>query len=162
MDIEIRQVDERDREALATVETLFRDYAAQVDAPECFAAFEAEVSALPGAYAPPGGRLFLAVRDGDAVGVVALRGLDAGRAEIKRLYVVEDAAGQGIGGALLDHCLNAARSLGYERVLLDTLADRMSDAVRLYRRRGFAEIEPYLAEPTPGATCFALTFDRGS
>src|SRR5262245_13027900 len=59
--------------------------------------FEAELAGLPGKYAPPKGRLLLAIRDGEAAGCVALRDLGDGIAEMKRMFLPDCFRGQGIG-----------------------------------------------------------------
>lgn len=135
------------------IRMLFREYVQSANAPACFAGFEAELAALPGAYAPPGGCLLLA---GEAEGCVGLRRLDSRDAEIKRLYVRAAHRGKGLGAALARAAIESARRSGAQRVVLDTLP-AMVEAQALYRRLGFRETAPYLAEPTPGALCFALS-----
>ena len=79
---------------LDDVRILFGEYAGLVAEALCFQNFDQELEALPGAYAPPGGVLLIA-RDGDtAAGCVALRRLDAGTGEMKRMYVRETLPGQ--------------------------------------------------------------------
>jgi GNAT superfamily N-acetyltransferase len=118
----------------------------------CFQGFDAELNSLPGAYGPPRGALLLA----PGQGCVALRALDAGTAEMKRLYVVPGARGSGLGRALAEAAVSQARELGFSRVVLDTIADRMELAVALYRSMGFRPIPPYLPNPTEGALCLEL------
>ena len=74
---------------------------------------------------------------------------------MKRLYVRRAYRGRGTGRALIEAALGAARNAGYARVVLDSLPG-MRQALALYRALGFCEIPPYLAEPTPGGTCFEL------
>src|SRR4029077_8108376 len=59
--------------------------------------FEEEMANLPGDYAPPAGRLMLALYEGEAAGCVAIRKMDAEKCEIKRLYVPPEYRGNGIG-----------------------------------------------------------------
>jgi len=135
--------------------TLFREYAGLVAEALCFQNFDAELAALPGEYAPPGGVLLIA-RDGvAAAGCVALRRVDAGTGELKRMYVRERHRGSGLGRRLALEAIAAARQLGYGRIVLDTLP-KLAPAIALYRDLGFREIGPYLASPTPGALCFEL------
>ena len=140
---------------IADARTLFGEYAALVAEALCFQNFDAELAALPGEYAPPGGVLLIA-RDGDApAGCVALRRLDAGTGEMKRMYVREAYRGGGLGRRLAVAIIEEARKRGNVRVLLDTLP-KLAPAIALYRDLGFREIAPYLASPTPGALCFEL------
>jgi putative acetyltransferase len=140
---------------LAAVRELFAEYAAGVAEPVCFAGFERELAGLPGDYAPPAGRLLLALDGGHAAGCVGLRRLDASSAEIKRLYIRSTYRGSGLGRRLAEAAVDAARASGYTRVMLDTLP-RMQEALALYRSMGFVETAAYLVEPTPGARCFEL------
>src|SRR3981081_1045288 len=117
---------------IAAVGALFAEYARAVDAPCCFAGLEREVAALPGEYAPPAGRLFLALDALSSAGCVALRPLDADTAEIKRLYVRPAYRGQGAGRALAEAAIAAARRTGRRRVGLATLPS-MGGRSALYR-----------------------------
>ena len=142
---------------IAEVRTLFSEYAGLVAEALCFQNFDAELAALPGEYAPPGGVLLMA-RDGAApAGCVALRRVDSASGEIKRMYVREPYRGSGLGRRLALAVIEEARTRGYTRVLLDTLP-KLTAAIALYRDLGFREIAPYLAAPTPGAICFELRF----
>jgi len=109
-------------------------------------AFEAELASLPGKYAPPGGRLLLATLDGRAAGCVALRPIDAGACEMKRMFVRTDLHGKGVGRALGRAIIDEARAGGYRRMYLDTSV-RQQEALTLYRSFGFREIEPYYDVP---------------
>jgi GNAT superfamily N-acetyltransferase len=100
------------------------------------------------AYQPPSGRLLLAVCSGCPVGVGALRQLPDGAAEIKRMYVAQEARSLHIGSRLLDRLIDLAAQAGADVVRLDT-ARFMSDAQRLYRSRGFVERPPYEGTEIP-------------
>ncbi|MBL8519576.1 MAG: GNAT family N-acetyltransferase [Betaproteobacteria bacterium] len=115
---------------------LFREYAATLETNVCLAGFEQELKTLPQMYGAPDGCLLLAVDVGGAVGCIGVRRFDATRAEMKRLYVRPAARGHGAGRALARAALDAARSLGYRAMVLDTLPD-MQAAQALYRDLGF-------------------------
>ena len=130
--------------------SLFLEYAAWLQEDLCFQGFEQELATLPGKYAPPDGRLFLACCDGKPIGCVAVRRFDAESGELKRLYVQPDHRGHGVARALGAAAIEAARAIGYRRVVLDTL-DRMTAARALYAAAGFREISAYYPNPIPGA-----------
>ena len=140
---------------MKTVAELFREYREAVAAEQCFDAFDAEVHNLPGEYAPPGGRLWLATWDDDAVGCVALRPHDVAVAEMKRLYVRPAVQGRGVGQRLVEHLLQAAPAAGYKRVRLDTLPTMVA-AQHLYRRLGFSPVERYNNCPGPDTSYFEI------
>jgi len=140
---------------LEDIRVLFGEYSALVAEALCFQNFDQELEALPGKYAPPDGALLIA-RDGNAAaGCVALRRLDDGSGEMKRMYVREAYRGSGLGRRLAVAIIEEARKRNYSRVVLDTLP-KLAPAIALYRDLGFRETGPYLACPTPGAICFEL------
>jgi putative acetyltransferase len=135
---------------LPTARALFEEYAAGLGVDLCFQGFAEELAGLPGRYAPPGGGLWLAEEGGAAAGCVALRALGGGTCEMKRLYVRPAFRGRGLGRLLAEHVLSAAVALGHRRIVLDTLPS-MGRAIELYRSLGFTAVEPYCANPVPGA-----------
>jgi putative acetyltransferase len=90
----------------------------------------------------PNVKLFVARRDGKAVGCGALVLGDHGRAELKRMFVDGSVRGQGIGMALLRALEEAAAQNGVTRVQLETGIDNR-DALTLYRRHGYHERGPF-------------------
>jgi putative acetyltransferase len=148
-------------EHLADVRTLFQEYADAIQTDLCFQGFQRELAELPGAYAPPAGRLLLAKDKGAPAGCVALRPLDAETCEMKRLYVRPAFRGSGVGRRLAVAVTQAAREIGYRRMRLDTLAS-MTAAIALYRSLGFQDALPYRYNPLPGATFLELDLRRAS
>jgi len=136
-------------EDVETARTLFREYEKGLGISLCFQNFTEEVATLPGAYAPPDGRLLLAFVGTDVAGCVALRKIGDGIAEMKRLYVRPAHRGTGLGRTLAEAVLDEARALGYRAVRLDTLAT-MKEAQALYLSMGFTDIPPYNEHPIEG------------
>jgi GNAT superfamily N-acetyltransferase len=109
-------------------------------------AFEAELAALPGKFAPPSGRLLLAHYDDVPAGIVALRDLGDQICEMKSMFVESQFHGKGIGRALAEALIEQARTIGYTKMRLDT-GPRQTTAQTLYRRLGFQTIEQYYVLP---------------
>jgi ribosomal protein S18 acetylase RimI-like enzyme len=137
------------------VRPLFAEYAASLSFDLSFQGFDDELAGLPGDYAPPTGALLLARVDGEPAGCVALRALDGGTGELKRLFVRPAHRGLGLGRKLVEQALDAAADLGYDAIRLDTTPE-MRAAHQLYRTLGFREIEPYRENPVAGARYLEL------
>jgi putative acetyltransferase len=157
-------------EDIALARALFVEYAQWLKVDLCFQGFDRELATLPGAYAPPQGRLLLAGAAGRAFGCIALRPLGAfagsgdvpsaapgasSIGEVKRLYVQPAHRSGGWGRRLAEALIADARSIGYAELKLDTL-DWMDDARRLYARLGFRECAAYYDNPLPGAVYMSL------
>jgi carbonic anhydrase len=133
------------------VRSLFREYAGSLGVDLSFQGFEEELAALPTGY----DAVLVAHLDGEPAGCVGVRALDLTTCELKRLYVRSAARGTGLGRALALRAIEHARTLGYERMRLDTLPT-MAVARSLYRELGFVEIEPYRHNPIAGTSFMEL------
>lgn len=140
---------------LDIIRKLFLEYAAHIGIDLCFQGFEAELTTLPGPYAPPGGRLLLALEDDKPAGCIAMRPSNGDACEMKRLYVRPEFTGQGLGRRLAEKVIETARAVGYRRMRLDTLSS-MTTAIALYRSLGFRDIPPYYDNPVRGALFLEL------
>jgi putative acetyltransferase len=141
---------------IAQARKLFLEYAHSLGFSLCFQSFDAELAGLPGDYAPPEGRLLLATVEDQLAGCVALHKLDSHTCEMKRLYLRPQFRGKGLGRALTNRIIAEARQIGYKRIRLDTVEPVMKDAVAMYRKLGFREIEPYRANPMAGTLYMEL------
>jgi putative acetyltransferase len=145
---------ERDRERIVS---LLREYEAGIGISLCFQNFEAELSGLPGDYAPPGGTMLLAddSASGTLLGCVALRAVRNAPpvCEMKRLYVRPAARGSGLGRKLALAAMSLAGRQGYTRMCLDTLPTMIA-AQELYRALGFRQTGISETEPA------VLLFER--
>lgn len=159
---DVRIVDGSSGPGLEMARSLIREYGESIaDVAACsleFQRFDDEVAGLPGRYAPPRGRLLLAMRGEEAVGCIALRPLpELGpeQCEMKRLYVRPVARGCGAGRMLVERLLDEARQAGYRVMKLDTDTDpKFAAAIALYRSMGFRECPRYNADPDPKTMWF--------
>jgi putative acetyltransferase len=141
---------------IAQARELFVEYAQALGFSLCFQNFDQELAGLPGDYAPPGGRLLLAEYRGQLAGCVALHPLGPGICEMKRLYLRPQFRGKGLGRVLAEIVIAEGRAMGCRQMRLDTVEPVMPNAVAMYRRLGFKEIEPYCPNPIGGALYMEL------
>jgi len=134
---------------------LFHEYARSLPFDLDFQDFDAELAHLERHYAPPRGRLYVALQDDQPAGCVALRRFEKGVCEMKRLYVRPVFRGHHIGRQLAETVVEAAREIGYDAMRLDTVP-AMKSANRLYRTLGFKAIEAYRFNPVEGAIYLEL------
>ena len=142
-------------EDIPAVHALFVEYSQTLGIDLCFQNFAQELEELPGEYAPPSGRLLLAMLGDETAGCVAVRRIDDVVCEMKRLYVRPGFRGKQIGISLMQTAILEAARTGYRRMRLDTLPS-MEKAIKLYRDLGFREIPPYRENPVAGALFFEL------
>ncbi|QIK65488.1 GNAT family N-acetyltransferase [Nocardioides sp. HDW12B] len=152
--------DRRDRRAIASSLALDE---LPPDAPAAQAALDAYVRELddrfPDHFVPgpmsaadvaeltrPRGAFVVAVHQGEPVACGGVRRLDPGTVEVKRMWVHRDWRGAGLGGRLLRHLEATAVDLGCRRIVLDTHRV-LAEAVALYGRAGYREIERYNDNP---------------
>jgi len=140
---------------IALTRALFEEYVAWLGIDLSFQGFADELVTLPGLYAPPHGRLLLALAAGEAVGCTALRPLEDAVCEMKRLYVRPRFRGQGIGMLLARRIVEEARAIGYLTMKLDTLPS-MQAAIRLYQTLGFNQCAAYYETPLPDTVFMEL------
>ncbi len=140
-------------EEIPLVRSLFEEYAESLGFDLSFQDFARELQSLPGDYAAPGGAILIA-REGDRIlGCVALRPMGQGVCEMKRLFVRPDARGRALGRGLAEAVIAEGVARGHKKMRLDTVP-AMIEAIALYRSLGFKAIEPYRANPIPGALFF--------
>jgi putative acetyltransferase len=141
-------------EQIKTARGIFREYEAWLGLSLCFQNFDEEVASLPGKYAASAeGRLLLAVSEEKLAGCVALRKLEDGVCEMKRLFVKKDFRSLGVGNKLIETLIDEARLIGYQKMRLDTYPPKMAKAVGLYESHGFRKIPAYYYNPY-GETLF--------
>ena len=142
-------------EQLGQVKQLFIEYATWLGIDLSFQGFVEELERFPGEYAPPRGRILLALEEGLPAGCVALHEFEGCICEMKRLYVRDAFRGKGIGRLLALGIIAAARRIGYTRMRLDTI-QQLHAANVLYRSLGFQPCAPYRYNPIEGAVYMEL------
>lgn len=124
-----------------------------------FAITDPEVDWMSRAYAEPRHAYFVVEVDGRVLGgcgVAPLVGGDVDTCELRKMYFLPEARGLGLGTAMMQRCIDAARAAGFKRCYLETLAG-MDAAMRLYERSGFQHIpEPMGATGHGGCDAFYL------
>ena len=141
---------------VSAAKVLFREYEAWLGLDLCFQGFEEELAHLPGKYARPDGRLFLAYSGDRIAGCAALRKLEDGVCEMKRLFVRDEFRGLKVGIRLIERLIDDAREIGYRTLRLDTFPPKMGKAVSLYESLGFRQIQPYYDNPNDGVLFMEL------
>lgn len=109
------------------------------DSAATFSNLEAELDGLPGKFGPPTGSFLLATDQGEAVGCVAFREVDADTVELKRMYVRPDQRGRGTGAKLVQDLMAVARAQGRKRMELSSYYT-MTGAHHIYRSVGFRDV----------------------
>lgn len=112
-----------------------------------------------GGLAVPEVHFVTARRDGVVLGIGALKLLDERHGELKSMHTVEEARGQGVAAAIVDHLLDEARARGLERVSLETGSqDAFALARALYASAGFEPCGPFGSyEDVPTSAFFTRT-----
>ncbi len=151
----LRILDADSEELLSAAKNLFLEYEKSLPFDLDFQNFDEEVSHLPGEYSRPGGCILVALGGNHAAGCVALRRLEEGICEMKRLYVRPEFRGLKLGRRLAERVIDEARQIGYGKMRLDTVSS-MVEAIALYRSFGFREIPQYRVNPLPDAMFFEL------
>ena len=117
--------------------------------------YDNEIENLEEKYGKPEGRLYIAFYDGKPAGCIALKKMDKDNCEMKRLYVRNEFRGKHIGSILTKKIIEDAKEIGYKHVLLDTLSF-LENAINIYKKIGFYEIEQYNNSPMENAIYLKL------
>jgi ribosomal protein S18 acetylase RimI-like enzyme len=115
----------------------------------CFQNIDDELSNFPDKYRDPQGTFLIAKENNEVVGCVGIKKIENSICEMKRLFVNDRYRGNGIGKKLVEMIAGEAKRKHYEKIRLDTLAT-MEEALNIYRKNGFYEIEPYYNNPADG------------
>ena len=141
MTFRIRPIEAQDDQAVASIiRTVMPEFGA--DGPG-FAIHDAEVDHMSVSYAAPRSAYFVVSLDGRVLGgggIAPLAGDNTGLiCELRKMYFLPGLRGLGAGKALINQCLDAARTFGFKQCYLETL-EHMTAARKLYQANGFVEI----------------------
>ena len=98
----------------------------------------------------PGGQIFIALRNGEAVGCCAMIAMGRGSWEIAKMAVSKKERGHGIGRRLLDYAIDFAKARSCLRLYIETNS-KLVNAIHLYKSVGFHYIPPERIKPSPYA-----------
>ena len=108
--------------------------------------YDEEIAHLKSKYGLPEGRLYVLFADGKSAGCIGLRKIDSKTCEMKQQYIRSAWRGKKLGETLVEKIITEAREIGYSYMVLDTLPF-LQNAIRLYKKIGFYEIENYNDSP---------------
>jgi GNAT superfamily N-acetyltransferase len=139
--VEIRRA--QDRSDFQKLHDLFAQYEADLSE-ELRHGGVPDVAALDETYGQRNAA-FLATCEGDDVGCVAVKALDAEKALMLRLFVRPQRRGLGAARLLVTAAIEFARAQRFGRIVLDTNKEQLGPAYLLYRSLGFEECEPFIS-----------------
>jgi GNAT superfamily N-acetyltransferase len=109
----------------------------------------------PSEVAPGRGAFLVAIQGGEAVACGGIRIIEAGTAEVKRMFVDPACRGRGIAALVLAALEERAREYGATRFVLET-GTRQDAAIALYVRAGYARIPPWGEYVASAATSLCM------
>lgn len=134
------------RDIIDEIKELIIEYTDSIGRNLDFQDLSNELSDFPQKYIFPNGKLLAAVFEDKVIGCVAYYKHSEIRCEMKRLYVKPEYRKLKAGYQLVLEIINEAKRDGFREMVLDTLAP-MESAIKMYKRFGFYEIEPYYDNP---------------
>lgn len=116
---------------------LFIEYSRLKGAEVCFVSFENELKNLEEVYSS--GVILLAKEDNKLIGCIAVKNIEDGICELKRLFVRESYRGNGYSKQLFEKAIACAIELGYKKAVINTIPKVMPIGYKMYLRYGFVE-----------------------
>jgi len=136
------------RDICRIVSTVLDEYGLHTDC----GGTDADLRDIESSYFLRGGHFAVMERADKVIGTVGLVPISSDAVELRKMYLLRDFRGDGLGRRLLEYALDTARSSGYGRVTLET-SEKLVEAVGLYRKYGF---EPYEANSLAGRSTMAM------
>lgn len=91
-------------------------------------------------YFAKGGVFYLVELDKKYIGCCGLFPLTENSCELRKMYLLKDYRGQGIGQAILEYSIEKASELRFEKIYLETFTS-LKEAISLYKKFSFQEID---------------------
>jgi uncharacterized protein (DUF1697 family)/N-acetylglutamate synthase-like GNAT family acetyltransferase len=135
-----------DDNEITKAKKLILEYIEWLNRDLCFQNIDEELNRFPEKYDEPDGAFIIAKENENVIGCVGLTKLDDKTCEMKRLFVNDHYRSKGIGKTLVEKIIEEAKLKNYEKMRLDTL-DTMKNALEIYSKAGFYEIEAYYNNP---------------
>jgi putative acetyltransferase len=133
----IRTIQPADDKALATI---IRDTLTEFKANKPGTVYYDETTDhLSVVFTTPGSIYFVAEQDGEILGgsgIYPTSNLPEGTCELVKLYLSSKARGIGLGKALLQKCITAAKEMDYKKIYLETMPE-LTIAIPMYEKMGF-------------------------
>lgn len=98
-------------------------------------------------YFENGGTFLVTVDDGRIIGTGAIRWLEEDVCELKRMWLLTEYHGQGLGYRMMQELFKTARDMGYKTIRLETDRVVQTRAVNFYKKLGFYEIPRFGDDP---------------
>lgn len=137
----IRQIEKRDNAQIAIV---IRKVLIDLGVPKVGTAYaDAALDSMYETYKAAKSAYFVVEDNGKitgGAGIAKLENYDGPVCELQKMYFLDEARGKGLGGAMMQRCLETGRSFGFEQCYLETMPF-MEAAQKLYSRTGFHYIE---------------------
>ncbi len=135
--IVLRKMEQNDNNAVKEIiEKVMTEFGA---VGEGFSIMDPEVKSMFENYSDKDSAYYVVEESGKIVGgagIAPLKGGEKGVCELKKMYVLPEARGKGMGKLLMEICMEAAKNIGYKFCYLETLS-HMESANILYQKYGF-------------------------
>lgn len=145
-EILIREIEAKDNHIVAK---MIRDVLLELGAPKVGTAYEDKtLDVLSEVYQAERAVYFVLEKEGKVVGGAGIAQLENSEltiCELQKMYFSTNARGQGLGGLMMQKCLQAAKDFGYQQCYLETLP-YMTSAVKLYEKSGFIALDKPLGD----------------
>jgi N-acetylglutamate synthase-like GNAT family acetyltransferase len=137
------------KDEILKTKTLILEYIKWLNQDLSYQNIDDELLNFPEKYKEPSGAFVIAKIDENVIGCAGLKKFSDEICEMKRLYVLDNFKGKGIGKKLTEKIIAEAKTKNYEKMRLDTF-DKMEAALEIYYKNGFKKIDPYYHNPYEG------------